>query len=133
MKRWKSMKAAQKKKVILALGLDYDPEKDEHDYMAHLHLCDEKKWEEPAGKPWNRVANKYNSLHKAAYREYLKSNEWQHRRRQVLLRDAYVCRICGSEEDLHVHHLTYDRKFNEPLYDLVTVCEKCHKLIHLFG
>lgn len=134
MKRWNGMKAAQKKKVILALGLNYDPEKDEYvGIMGRIRLHNDKRWDESAGKPWNRIANKYNSLHKAAYHEYLNSPEWEERRQKVLLRDAYTCRICGSEEDLRVHHLTYDRKYNEPLYDLVTVCDRCHKLIHLFG
>lgn len=68
-------------------------------------------------------------LHERNYALYLQSEEWDTRRRVVLIRDGFNCVICGEPAE-HVHHLTYDRIFNEPLYDLVSVCASCHEIIH---
>ena len=65
------------------------------------------------------------------YKEYLKSESWQIKRKQVLRRDKR-CRICGSNNvQLHVHHLSYKNLGNEPLEDLVTLCYECHYYIHI--
>jgi hypothetical protein len=48
-------------------------------------------------------------------------------RAKVLERDEYMCRICGSEENLEVHHmlaLTYGGK--STLKNLITLCADCH-------
>lgn len=69
-------------------------------------------------------------LHEELYHEYLaNSPEWEARRNAVMFRDGYKCRICGEDAN-HVHHLTYERKFNESIYDLIAVCERCHTMIH---
>ena len=66
----------------------------------------------------------------AAYSRYLKSEEWQNLRLKVLARAKHICEGCGEQPATHVHHLTYDRFGNEMLFDLVAVCESCHKKIH---
>ncbi len=61
--------------------------------------------------------------------------KWAHIRRLILERDEHVCRICGvdpCEEQLHVHHVDWDRR-NNTLRNLVTLCISCHKAIHLHG
>lgn len=63
------------------------------------------------------------------YNIYLKSYAWGTKRRQVLERDNYCCVLCNSRAD-HVHHLTYDRIYDESLYDLISLCERCHEAIH---
>lgn len=68
--------------------------------------------------------------HKKKYYEYLKSDEWKDKRIRVLNRDKYICQGCLIDKATQVHHLTYDRIFKEPLFDLTSVCEKCHILIH---
>lgn len=48
-------------------------------------------------------------------------------RGKILERDGYKCRICGSSENLEVHHmqaLVYHGKSKEE--NLVTLCEECH-------
>ena len=66
------------------------------------------------------------------YGAYLKSSQWLALRRAVLDRDNGKCQACLSEKATEVHHLTYDHVFNEPLFDLVSVCEGCHaKITHL--
>ena len=64
------------------------------------------------------------------YYEYLGSPEWMHKRLKVLNRDRYICQACLEKTAHIVHHLTYAHIFNEPLFDLVSVCEECHKSIH---
>lgn len=69
---------------------------------------------------------------RAAYLAYLGSEEWQVRRQKVLRRDP-VCRACEEAKSEQVHHLTYERIFREPLFDLVGICRRCHEEIHQEG
>lgn len=55
------------------------------------------------------------------------SVHWIYERDKVLRRDSYVCRLCGAEEDLVVHHLNYR---HQPLYELITLCARCHVRAH---
>lgn len=66
------------------------------------------------------------------YVNYLKSKKWLEVRNRVLERDQFKCVICLSEKKLHVHHLLYSRKTlgGKTDYWLITVCNKCHLLIH---
>jgi hypothetical protein len=64
------------------------------------------------------------------YGEKLKDPRWQKKRLEILQRDNWTCRYCGSDKHtLHVHHFKY---FKEP-WDiendkLITFCEDCHWL-----
>ena len=64
------------------------------------------------------------------YEEYLKSDEWIKRRNLVLKRDKHLCQCCLEETASEVHHHTYDQIFDEFLFDLVSVCRKCHERVH---
>lgn len=65
------------------------------------------------------------------YREYLRSDEWKKKRAERLAIDSNRCVICGSNQNLNVHHLRYERVCNEDVnQDLVTVCNKCHTMLH---
>jgi 5-methylcytosine-specific restriction endonuclease McrA len=64
------------------------------------------------------------------YTEYLKSPRWKARAAKVLRRDNYLCQACLERTATQVHHLTYKHVFNEPAFDLTSVCETCHKAIH---
>ena len=59
------------------------------------------------------------------YRKYLLSERWLWIRRAVLDRDKYRCQICGSNAE-EVHHLTYEHLENEFLFELVSLCRRCH-------
>jgi hypothetical protein len=61
---------------------------------------------------------------------YLKSMEWKDKAKRVLNRDKYICQACLINPANEVHHLTYDRIYKEPLFDLVSVCSNCHRSIH---
>lgn len=62
------------------------------------------------------------------YIENQNENEkyWQALREVILDRDHRRCVECGSEENLHIHHLTYKHKGYEQPEELVTLCMKCH-------
>lgn len=50
-----------------------------------------------------------------------------------LNRDNYTCKICGSKEQLQVHHLSSYAKYPQLRYEPtngVTLCKKCHDLFH---
>jgi 5-methylcytosine-specific restriction endonuclease McrA len=65
------------------------------------------------------------------YNAYLLSPAWRALRAKVLQRDKLVCQGCGRPgAATQVHHLTYDRVFREMMFDLVSVCDACHKAIH---
>jgi len=64
------------------------------------------------------------------YYEYLKSDKWKLKREKVMLRDKNVCQACLTRTATDVHHLTYERIYNEPLFDLVAICRQCHEKIH---
>ena len=57
-------------------------------------------------------------------------------RQYVLWRDGYKCRCCGAhstkkaEVKLHVHHLESRKTGGDAPNNLITLCEKCHKLVH---
>lgn len=64
------------------------------------------------------------------YQKYLASPEWRKKRNQRIILDDNQCQICGSKINLEVHHLTYDRVFNEDVDDLITLYGKCHRMVH---
>lgn len=59
---------------------------------------------------------------KEKYYRYLNTKTWKDKRMLVLRRDKFACQKCESKENLQIHHLTYDRVFNEKLNDLITLC-----------
>jgi len=64
------------------------------------------------------------------YQTYLLSREWKAKRLLVLERDKNLCQCCKLAPAEQVHHLTYERLYNEPLDDLLAVCIPCHRHIH---
>lgn len=73
------------------------------------------------------------------YKEYLKSPEWQAKRKAVFeraLKNAKsnnrfgTCEKCGYQPYkpcLQVHHLTYEHVYDERLEELQLLCPRCHK------
>jgi len=62
------------------------------------------------------------------YSEYLKSPKWGRKRALVIDRDM-TCQACLVAPAEQVHHLTYAHVFNEPLFELVGICKRCHDKI----
>lgn len=66
------------------------------------------------------------------YEAYLRSPEWDAKRRAVLKRDGYQCTVClATDTTLQVHHLMYAATREEETLDyLTTVCKACHDEYH---
>lgn len=64
------------------------------------------------------------------YADKLKDPRWQKKRLEILNRDEFTCRFCGSKKNtLHVHHTGYatSNPWETPDKCLVTLCEFCHE------
>lgn len=64
------------------------------------------------------------------YEEYLATPEWQARAAEVKLLRGNRCEKCGSRENLHAHHLTYEHRGHESMSDLQVLCKDCHAREH---
>lgn len=65
------------------------------------------------------------------YKSYLKSDKWKEIRSTLFKMRGKKCENCSRTKALHIHHLTYDRIFNERLDDLQILCKDCHKRKHV--
>ena len=66
------------------------------------------------------------------YLDYMQSNAWNELRTKRLIKDDFACRLCGNRNNLQVHHLIYPKHSefgSEPLNDLLTLCESCHRVV----
>jgi len=66
----------------------------------------------------------------AAYSAYLLTPQWSARRQKALERDGHLCQGCLDAIATDVHHMTYERLFNELICDLVSLCHDCHQTCH---
>jgi 5-methylcytosine-specific restriction endonuclease McrA len=64
------------------------------------------------------------------YNQYLTTPEWKQRRAAVMRRADGICEGCGTGRASQVHHLTYKHVGNEFLFELVAVCDGCHRRLH---
>ena len=65
------------------------------------------------------------------YPEYLRTPEWQARRKQHLKSAGYRCQVCNSSGVIiDVHHRTYERRGEEYYKDLIALCRECHSTFH---
>lgn len=53
--------------------------------------------------------------------------DWSERQARCLERDGHQCRLCGSRERLHVHHVKpISFGGTHTLQNLITLCRRCH-------
>ncbi len=66
------------------------------------------------------------------YEEYLKSEKWKEKRKEIYILRNKKCEICKCKlyGHYHIHHKTYKRLGEERNSDLILLCEKCHINIH---
>jgi hypothetical protein len=62
--------------------------------------------------------------------EYYFSEKWKRKRVYILNRDNYLCQMCLTNQAVHVHHLSYQHFSNELTSELISVCKRCHEIIH---
>lgn len=68
------------------------------------------------------------------YRRLLNDERWKRRRLEIMRRDGFRCRCCGSSSKLNVHHRWYiygRRPWSYSDRCLVTLCEQCHHRLHM--
>lgn len=65
----------------------------------------------------------------SAYHKYMSSPEWYEKRQKVLERDGWVCQGCGEKTATEVHHRSYAHFGDELLWELVSVCNDCHRKV----
>ena len=64
------------------------------------------------------------------YQEYINSKAWEIRRRLAIQLAGARCEVCKRENELHVHHLSYENLGAERDEDLLVVCVRCHNDLH---
>ena len=70
---------------------------------------------------------------KEEYHQLLKDGRWQRKRLEIMQRDDFKCRDCGTTNDLNVHHIRYlagRKPWEYDDGDLITLCGECHKKWH---
>ena len=64
------------------------------------------------------------------YVEYLKSDDWKERRKEMMDEANWTCSMCGGKAT-QLHHLNYNNLGFEILdEDVIALCTQCHKDIH---
>lgn len=64
------------------------------------------------------------------YSEKLRDPRWQKKRLQILERDGWACKSCGTTtQNLQVHHIIYARRdpWDYPDDSYQTLCDECHR------
>lgn len=64
------------------------------------------------------------------YDAYLSNDEWKQKRQKVLRRAGGKCEGCADAAASEVHHTTYAHVGDEFLFELVALCEPCHRRFH---
>lgn len=64
------------------------------------------------------------------YGAYLKTEHWKITRAYMSKKYDGKCEVCGSDNKINIHHLTYERMGAETEDDLMCLCESCHKAVH---
>lgn len=70
---------------------------------------------------------------KEKYEKYIISPEWYNLKIDLLEKRGCKCEKCGKPKkptQLQIHHLTYERLYNELPEDLLILCAVCHMKEH---
>jgi phage terminase large subunit GpA-like protein len=120
-----------KSQAIAKNKLTFKQESEAKEYEASLVEAWDKKraefYDEQRKKCEQLVVEK-NAAWWTWYSDYLETDKWKLKSRKVIERDV-VCQACLASPAQQAHHLTYDHVGNEPLFDLIGVCVRCHDKI----
>ena len=64
-----------------------------------------------------------------AYHWYLDTPAWHKKRGERFRFDKGRCQHCGAPAT-EVHHVSYGNVYDETLFDLISLCRRCHQKIH---
>jgi 5-methylcytosine-specific restriction endonuclease McrA len=67
-----------------------------------------------------------------SYKMFLTTPYWKEVSQLAKRKAKFSCQLCGSKENLNVHHKTYEHKGTEinHLEDLIVLCQNCHSKFH---
>jgi len=90
--------------------------------------------------PWNKGLTKYTDSRIKKYadakRKYPEEIDFelygwnQERAQEIRKRDNFVCQKCGKKRSSIVHHRDGDHRHNDDS-NLVTLCRRCHREVHV--
>lgn len=66
------------------------------------------------------------------YEAYISSAKWRVKRQAALEAAGHRCQVCNGQDDLEVHHRTYDHFGDELPGDVTVLCGRCHEIFHTF-
>lgn len=81
---------------------------------------------------WNSKLKRQKVL-SMPYNDQLKTKEWKKFRQRVLDKKGRKCQMCGSTENLCIHHKRYKKDcfaWEYKMKEVKVVCSKCHNIIH---
>lgn len=65
-----------------------------------------------------------------SYQDYLQSDYWKKKRDWILEAKGNCCEVCGSHNNLEVHHKDYSSVGNENQHDVQVLCKTHHQEAH---
>lgn len=100
---------------------------------AHMGRCEECQaaWRAraPKGKPRRPARPRQLTAARMTNHSIYRTAKWREVRKARIQMDGGVCRVCGTSENLTVHHIvpiTRDESLAYALENLATVCRRCH-------
>jgi hypothetical protein len=96
-----------------------------------LHLADELPL--PVALVYTIIAIRNLKQSEMANKRERNSPEYREWRAAVLERDNFECQHCGSEENLHAHHIVHfidDEERRTDVDNGITLCADCHRKLH---
>lgn len=83
-------------------------------------------------KPKPKKVKQPKEITKEVYHEMLKDVRWKKKKLSILKRFNYKCALCGSIDNLQVHHTEYRKghaPWEYPNRTLVCLCDECHQKV----
>jgi RNA-directed DNA polymerase len=121
-RNWGTGEGADKTYLLLLRDVKYSAYRRKKRANPYLDIETETlpgwQLDNPHVKTWDGTTNQ----HKA---------EWWTIRTQALKRDHYQCIMCGSTEELHIHHIKPSG--GDRMGNLLTLCHSCHKQTATYG
>jgi 5-methylcytosine-specific restriction endonuclease McrA len=61
----------------------------------------------------------------------LRKEDYRELHQQILRRDGWRCQLCGSMQNLEVHHMRFrSHGGDDSEQNLITLCAECHARVH---
>ncbi len=79
--------------------------------------------------------NKFKIKRRQSYYLYLQSEYWKNLKKDIIAYRGAQCEKCdewldGLENELHLHHIIYCKRYQEKWEDLILLCHGCHEWEH---